>query len=390
MHFANRIDLLSTETAFSVLAKAKKLEAQGKEIIHLEIGQPDFDTPQNIKDAAIQALKEGKTGYCPTTGVHELKETVAQETSTTRKISVDPDQVVITPGAKPIMFFTVLALVNEGDEVMYPNPGFPIYESLIRFVKAKPVPYPLIEEKGFSFDADEFTSLVSDKTRLIILNSPQNPTGGIISPEDLEVVASVATERNIMVLSDEIYRRLIYDKTFSSIASIGDMMDRTVILDGFSKTFAMTGWRLGYGVMPAELAKKIELLQVNSNSCAPTFTQYGGIEALTGDQSAMHKMVASFKERRDFVVNGLNAIDGISCIVPEGAFYAFPNVKQLNVDPQAFADLLLNEYGVALLTGSSFGQYGKGYLRISYANSVENLQKGLDRIGQAISDHNLV
>lgn len=389
MYFADRIDLLSTETAFSVLAKAKKLEAQGKEIIHLEIGQPDFDTPQNIKDAAIKALQEGKTGYCPTTGVHELKETVAKETSSTRNISVNPDQVVITPGAKPIMFFSILALVNEGDEVMYPNPGFPIYESLIRFVKAKPVPYPLIEEKGFSFDADEFVSLVTEKTRLIILNSPQNPTGGIISQEDIAVVARIASEKNIMVLSDEIYRRLIYDKTFHSISSIGDMMDRTVILDGFSKTYAMTGWRLGYGVMPEELAKKIELLQVNSNSCAPTFTQYGGIEALTGDQSAMEEMVASFKLRRDFVVKGLNAIEGISCITPEGAFYAFPNVTKLNIDPEKFANLLLSEYGVALLTGSSFGQYGKGYLRISYANSIENLQKGLDRIQQAIRDHHL-
>ncbi len=386
MEFSDRVSRLGTETAFSVLAKAKKLEAQGRDIIHLEIGQPDFDTPKNIKDAAIKSLNQGKTGYCPTTGVHELRVAIAEETSRTRGISVDPDQVVITPGAKPIMFFSMLALVNAGDEVMYPNPGFPIYESLINYVKAKPVPYPLREEKGFSFDIEEFSDLVSDKTKLIILNSPQNPTGGMLSKEDIEAVAEIAIKRRITVLSDEIYRRLIYDKEFFSIASVRDMMDQTVILDGFSKTYAMTGWRLGYGVMNKELAQKIELLQVNSNSCAPTFTQYGGIEALQGDQSEMQKMCDAFKSRRQIVVDGLNAIEGITCIRPEGAFYAFPNVTQLPLTPKAFADLLLEKYGVALLTGESFGKYGAGYLRISYANSIENIQKALARIEEATAD----
>ncbi|XOV93182.1 MAG: pyridoxal phosphate-dependent aminotransferase [Bacteroidota bacterium] len=389
MDFSDRVGRLSSETAFSVLARAKYLESQGKEVIHLEIGQPDFDTPQNIKDAAIRALQEGKTGYCPTPGINELREAIARETAQTRNVKVDPEQVVITPGAKPIMFFTILALVNEGDEVMYPNPGFPIYESLLHFVKAKAIPYPLREEKGFSFDIEEFRSLVTNKTKLIILNSPQNPTGGILPIEDLEAVAKISAERNIAVLSDEIYRRLIYDQPFHSIASVGDMMDRTIILDGFSKTFAMTGWRLGYGVMNVDLAKKIELLQVNSNSCAPTFTQYGGIEALEEDQTAIDEMVAAFRKRREVIVAGLNQIDGLSCITPQGAFYAFPNVKKLNIQPQKLADLLLDQYGVALLNGSSFGQYGTGYLRLSYANSIENINKALDKIQQAITDHKL-
>ena len=388
MQIAERVKRLGTESAFAVLAKAKHLESKGRDIIHLEIGQPDFDTPGNIKEAAIRALNEGKTGYCPTSGVQELKMAVARETSRTRGIDIQPEQVVITPGAKPIMFFTILATVNEGDEVMYPNPGFPIYESLINFVKGKPVPYPLREERNFSFDAEEFVSLVTDKTRLIILNSPQNPTGGILSRSDLKTVANVAMEKDIMVLSDEIYRRLIYDHSFHSITSIGDMMERTVILDGFSKTYAMTGWRIGYGGMNKTLAEKIELLQVNSNSCAPNFTQYGGIEALEGDQAPIDQMLAAFKERREVIVNGLNAIEGISCVKPEGAFYAFPNVTKLKISPLDFADLLLNKYGVAVLSGSSFGQYGTGYLRLSYANSIENIGKALERIAEAVQEVN--
>jgi len=388
MQIAERIKRLGTESAFAVLAKAKHLESKGRDIIHLEIGQPDFDTPRNIKEAAIRALNEGKTGYCPTSGVQELKIAVAKETSRTRGIDIQPEQVVITPGAKPIMFFTILATVNEGDEVMYPNPGFPIYESLINFVKGKPVPYPLREERNFSFDAEEFVSLITDKTRLIILNSPQNPTGGILSRSDLKTVADVAMEKDIMVLSDEIYRRLIYDQSYHSIASIGDMMERTVILDGFSKTYAMTGWRLGYGVMNKTLAEKIELLQVNSNSCAPNFTQYGGIEALEGDQAPMDQMLAAFRERRDVIVNGLNAIEEISCVKPEGAFYAFPNVTKLKISPQDFTDLLLDKYGVAVLSGSSFGQYGTGYIRLSYANSIENINKALERITEAVQEVN--
>jgi len=381
---AERMSRLGTETAFEVLAKAKSLEAQGKEVIHLEIGEPDFDTPQNIIDAAVKALNEGKTHYGPAAGVPELRQVLAEDMGKRRNITIHPDQLAVTPGAKPIMFFTILALINEGDEVMYPNPGFPIYESVINFVGAKSVPYPLREERKFSFDVAEFMSLISDKTKMIILNSPQNPTGGILTEDDLKTVAKVAQEKDIYILSDEVYLNTIYEGVHHSIASIQGMQERTIILDGFSKTYAMTGWRLGYGAMPTDLAEKVVQLQINCNSCTATFSQYAGIEAVIGPQEEVYKMVAEFKTRRDVIVDGLNSIDGISCLRPHGAFYVFPNIKQLGINGKEFADLLLEKFGVAALSGTAFGKYGDGYLRFSYANSVENIQRALDKIDQAV------
>jgi len=382
--FAERMSRLGTETAFEVLAKAKALEARGKEVIHLEIGEPDFDTPRNIIDTAVKALNQGKTHYGPAAGIPELRAALAEDMGKRRNITIDPAEVVVTPGAKPIMFFCILALINEGDEVMYPNPGFPIYESVINFIGAKAVPYQLREEREFSFDIDEFMSLITDKTKMIILNTPQNPTGGILTESDLKAVAEVAREKNIYVLSDEVYLNIIYEGVHHSIASLPGMKERTIILDGFSKTYAMTGWRLGYGAMPKELAEKVILLQINSNSCTATFSQYAGIEAVRGPQVEVHKMVAEFKKRRDVIVDGLNAIDGISCLRPHGAFYVFPNIKELGVDGKQFAEMLLEKFGVAALSGTAFGEFGKGYLRFSYANSVENIYKALDRIEQAV------
>ena len=382
--FAERMSRLGTETAFEVLAKAKALEAKGKEVVHLEIGEPDFDTPQNVIDAAVKAMNKGQTHYSPAAGVPALREALAEDMSKRRNIKIDPGQIVVTPGGKPIMFFTILALVNEGEEVMYPNPGFPIYESVIDFVGAKSVPYPLREEKEFRFDVDEFMSLITDKTKMIVLNSPQNPTGGILTKEDLETVAKVAQEKDIYILSDEIYINIIYEGEHQTIAAIPGMQERTIILDGFSKSYAMTGWRLGYGAMPEDLAEKVTQLQINSNSCTCTFAQYGAMEAVTGPQDDVVKMVAEFKKRRDVIVDGLNRIDGISCLRPRGAFYVFPNVKQLGIDGKEFSNFLLEKYGVAALSGTAFGKYGEGYLRFSYANSVENIEKALDRIDQAV------
>ena len=381
---ANRMSRLGTETAFEVLAKAKALEAKGKEVIHLEIGEPDFDTPQNVIDAAVKAMNDSQTHYSPAAGVPALREALAKDMSKRRNININSNQIVVTPGGKPIMFFTILALINEGDEVMYPNPGFPIYESVIDFIGAKSVPYPLREEKEFRFDVDEFMSLVTDKTKMIILNSPQKPTGGIMTKEDLEAVAKIAKEKDIYILSDEIYLNIIYEGVHQTIASIPGMQERTIILDGFSKTYAMTGWRLGYGAMPEELAEKVTQLQINSNSCTCTFSQYGAIEAVVGPQDDVLQMVAEFKKRRDVIVDGLNQIDGISCLRPHGAFYVFPNVKELGIDGKKFSDFLLEKYGVAALSGTAFGKYGEGYLRFSYANSVENIEKALDRIDQAV------
>jgi aspartate/methionine/tyrosine aminotransferase len=385
IRLAERISRLGTETAFEVLAKAKALEAKGKEVIHLEIGEPDFDTPKNIIDAAVNALHNGKTHYNPAPGIPELREALAEDMSRRRGIHIQPQQVVVTPGAKPIMFFTILALADEGDEVMYPNPGFPIYESVINFVGAKAVPYPLREEREFSFDVNEFLSLVTKKTKLIILNTPQNPTGGVLTLEDLKAVAEVAQKNDIYILSDEVYMNIIYEGEHHSIASLPGMQERTIILDGFSKTFAMTGWRLGYGAMPVELAEKVVLLEINSNSCTATFTQYAGVEAIRGPQDEVQRMVAEFKQRRNVIVDGLNAIEGISCLRPHGAFYVFPNIKQLGVDGKAFADLLLEKFGVAVLSGTAFGKYGNGYLRLSYANSVSNIRKALERIESAVA-----
>lgn len=385
MKFAQRMSRLGTETAFEVLARAKALEAQGRDVIHLEIGEPDFDTPAHIVEAAVRALREGHTHYTPAAGVPALRQTIARHISERRGIDARPEQVVVTPGAKPIMFFTLLALAEAGDEVIYPNPGFPIYESMIDFVGATPVPLPLREERDFRFDADEFRSLVSDRTRLIILNSPQNPTGGVLTREDLQAVADAARERGIMVLSDEVYEQILYEGEHASIASLPDMQELTILLDGYSKTYAMTGWRLGYGVMPAPLAEQVTKLMVNSNSCTAAFTQQAGIAALTGPTDEVRAMLRAFRERRDVIVNGLNQIPGIRCVMPAGAFYAFPNITGTGVGSRELADRLLNQAGVATLAGESFGAYGAGYLRLSYANSVENIRAALERIGELVA-----
>jgi len=376
---------LGTETAFEVLAKAKALEAQGREIIHLEIGEPDFDTPANIIDAAVQALRSGHTHYTPANGVPPLRQAIAEEVSQTRDIAVHPDQVVVVPGGKPIMFFTLLALCETGDEVIYPNPGFPIYESMINFVGATPVPIPLLMEKEFSFDLDEFRHLVTDRTRLIILNSPANPTGGVLSPDDLAQVAEIALARQIPVLADEIYSHILYDEAFASIATIPGMQDLTIILDGYSKTYAMTGWRMGFGVMPIELARHITKLMVNSNSCTSAFSQMAGVEALQGPQDAVAEMVDAFRHRRDLIVDGLNDIPGFRCLLPKGAFYVFPNIQGTGKTSQELADYLLREAGVALLSGTCFGAYGEGFLRLSYATSESNIAKALDLIKNAVT-----
>ena len=384
MQFAARMDRLGTETAFEVLARAKALEAQGREIVHLEIGEPDFDTPPHIVQTAVEALRRGHTHYTPSAGIPELRAVVAQEVARTRCITVAPQQVVITPGAKPIMFFSLLALCQEGDEVIYPNPGFPIYESMINFVGAVPVPFQLRQEDEFRIDREEFPSLVTSRTRLIILNSPENPTGSVLCQEDLEVIAQCAIEAEAMVLSDEIYSRILYDGEHRSIASLPGMVQRTIILDGFSKTYAMTGWRMGYGVMPHELAEKMAKIMVNSNSCTAAFTQWAGIEALTGPQDAVEEMVAAFRKRRDVIVEGLNNIPGFHCRPPQGAFYAFPNVEGTGLRSEEMQDYLLEEAGVATLAGTSFGAYGEGFLRLSYANSVHNIRQALERIKEAV------
>lgn len=384
MRLAECMNRLGTESAFDVLARAKALEAQGREIIHLEIGEPDFDTPDHIVEAAVRALRDGHTHYTPAAGVPELRQAIAQHISSSRGVEVYPEQVVVTPGAKPIMFFTMLALLGPGVEAIYPNPGFPIYESVICFTGATPVALPLREEKNFRFDADEFRSLVSDRTRLIILNSPQNPTGGVLTRQDLEVVAEVAQERGIMVLSDEVYEQILYEGEHFSILTLPGMGPHTILLDGFSKTYAMTGWRLGYGVMPVELAEQITKLMVNSNSCTAAFTQQAGIAALKGPRDATQGMVAAFRERRDVIVDGLNRIPGFRCAQPAGAFYVFPNVEDTGMSSKAVADYLLEEAGVAVLGGAGFGRYGQGYVRLSYANSIANIQRALERIEQAV------
>ena len=381
------METLGTETAFEVLAKAKALEKQGKEVIHLEIGEPDFDTPKNIKEAAVKALYSGYTHYVPAAGIPELREAIAEYISKTRKISVNPEEVVVTPGAKPIMFFSILACVNEGEEVMYPNPGFPIYESVINFVGAKPVPIPLLEKNDFRLDHEDFKKRVSKKTKMIILNSPENPTGGVLTREDLKVIADCIADRDdVIVLSDEIYSRIIYEGEHESIASLPGMKDKTIILDGFSKTYAMTGWRLGYGVMRKDIAQKVAQLMVNSNSCTCAFVQMAGFEALKGPQNDVDKMVAEFKKRREVIVSGLNQIKGITCKKPRGAFYVFPNITGTRMSCREFGDRLLREASVAVLPGTSFGKYGEGYLRLSFANSIENIRKALDRIANFLKN----
>jgi aspartate aminotransferase len=380
MRLAASVSRLQTESAYEVLAKARALEAQGKRVIHLEIGEPDFPTPPHVVAAGKQALDEGWTKYGPTPGFPEFREAIAADVSRTRGITVAAENVCVVPGGKPIIFFTMMALLEPGDEVVYPNPSFPIYESMIRYVEAVPVPIPLVESRGFSFDLDTFRDRLSSKTKLVILNSPANPTGGVIPRDDLAQMAAMLRERDVMVLSDEIYRRIWYETEPSSIASFEGMAEKTIILDGFSKTYAMTGWRLGYGVMPVWLANAVNMLTVNSNSCTASFTQRAGLAALTGPQDGVAAMVAEFRRRRDAIVKGLNEIPGFTCLVPSGAFYAFPNVTGTGMPSKALADLILNEAGVACLNGGSFGQHGDGYLRFSYANSLPNILEAMDRI----------
>lgn len=385
--FAERMSRLGTETAFEVLARAKALEKQGREMVHLEIGEPDFDTPQNIKDAAIKALKGGYTHYTPSAGILELREAIAEHISKSRGIDVDPDEVVVTPGAKPIMSFTILATVNPGDEVMYPNPGFPIYESMINFIGGVPVPIPLLEENDFKLNPADITGKITKKTKLIILNYPNNPTGGLLEKGDLKAIAdAVARRDDLLVLADEIYSRILYEGKHESIAAFPGMKEKTVILDGFSKTYAMTGWRLGYGVMRKDLAKHLARLNTNFVSCTNAATQMAGVEALEGPQEAVGKMVAEFKRRRDVIVSGLNKIDGLSCKKPKGAFYVFPNFKKIGMSGHELRDFLLEKAGVASLPGVDFGKYGEGYMRFSYANSVENIKKALTKIEEALAN----
>jgi aspartate/methionine/tyrosine aminotransferase len=374
---------IGIESAFEVLVKARALEKQGRSIIHLEIGEPDFPTPAHVIEAGQRALGEGWTKYGPTQGDPELREVIASYISRTRGIQVGPERVCVVPGGKPIMFFSMMALLEPGDEVIYPDPGFPIYESMINFLGATPVPIPLIEERGFSFDLNTLEARLSDRTKMVILVSPANPTGGLVPAEDIRRMAELLRHRDVMVLSDEIYSRIIYDGDPVSIASFDGMLDKTIILDGFSKTYSMTGWRLGYGVMPAWIAEAVVKLMVNSNSCTASFTQRAGIAALTGPQDAVTAMVTEFRRRRDAIVHGLNQIPGFRCALPAGAFYAFPNVSGTGMPSKELANLLLYEAGVACLNGGAFGAHGEGYLRFSYANSLANIQEALSRIQKA-------
>ena len=385
MKLAERMGRLGTETAFEVLAKAKRLEAEGMDIIHLEIGEPDFDTPKNIVGAGVEALKGGHTHYGPSLGLMEVRERIAQEVSTTRDISVTADNVVVTPGGKPIMFFVMLALVNEGDEVLYPNPGFPIYESMINFLGGVPVPIRLSPDRDFDVNVDEVAGQITPRTRLMILNSPNNPCGSIIEKGELEALAELAKEHDIPILSDEIYSRFLYEGEHHSVASFPGMRDRTIILDGFSKTYAMTGWRIGYGVMPLELVEPISRLSTNSVSCTASFTQMAALEAMDGPQDEPFRIVAEFKKRRDIIVDGLNRVPGIRCPMPKGAFYVFPDVKGTGISSRDFADGLLEDEGVACLAGESFGEYGEGCVRFSFANSAENIERALERIGRFVA-----
>jgi aspartate/methionine/tyrosine aminotransferase len=386
MQLIERMSKIGIESAFEVLVKARALEAQGRSIIHLEIGEPDFPTPKHVVEAGKKALDEGWTKYGPTTGLPDLRQAIANYISTTRQVKVGPENVCVVPGGKPIMYFVIIALVEPGDEVIYPDPGFPIYESMIRFQGGVPVPMPLLEKNNFSLDLNVFKSLLTKKTKLVILNSPANPTGGIIPAEDVKQIADLLRERDVMVLSDEIYSRIVYDGVPKSITSFDGMLEKTCILDGFSKTYSMTGWRLGYGVMPLWLADAVSKLMVNSNSCTASFTQKAGVAALTGPQNDVDHMVAEFRRRRDAIVKGLNSLPGFHCLVPAGAFYAFPSVKGTGMPSKELADLLLNEAGVACLNGTAFGQYGDGYIRFSYANSLENILDAIERI-RKVSHH---
>ena len=384
MKLADRIGRLGTESAFEVLARARALERTGKPIIHLEIGEPDFDTPEHIVAAAQQALADGHTHYVPAPGIPELREAVAAWLARSGRLRTSPERVVVTPGAKPIMFFTILALCQEGDEVLYPDPGFPMYESIAAFAGATPVPVPLREEHGFRMDPEELASLVTGRTRLLVLNSPQNPCGSVLTRDDVEAIARVALARDLVVLSDEVYTAISYVDRCPSILEVDGMAERTVLLDGWSKAFAMTGWRLGFGVFPQPLVEPVTRMIINSVSCTPAFSQYAAIAALEGPWEPVERMVAAFRERRDVIVAGLNRIPGISCVEPGGAFYAFPSIGDLGVPAGELAELLMERAGVACLPGTAFGRHGEGYLRFSYANSVERIRAALTAVDGAV------
>lgn len=386
MQFAERLDRLGGESAFEVLDRARALEAQGKHIVHLEIGEPDFDTPGNIIEAGIKSLRNGHTHYTPSQGLPVLREAIADYAARHKNRTTAPDEVVVVPGGKPVILFTTLALVNEGDEVICPDPGFPAYSSLIRFAGGVTVPLPIREENDFRLDVDELAARITPKTKLLILNSPANPTCGVLTPEDMERIAKLLAGRGIYVLADEIYDRMVYEGGTRSLSSFPEMKDYTVVLDGFSKTYAMTGWRLGYGIMRRDLAVEVTRLMTNSSSCVAAFTQLAGVEALTGPQDPVDRMMAEFRERRQIMVDGLNAISGITCRMPKGAFYAFPNITGTGMTSKELADFFLQEAGVAVLSGESFGKMGEGYLRLSYANSVENIRLALRRIESALHD----
>jgi len=383
MKLAERMSRIGVESAFDVLVRARALEAQGRSVIHLEIGEPDFASPPHVIEAAKKALDEGWTHYGPTQGLPELREAIAAHISRTRGVQVGPQHVSVVPGGKPIIFFPMIALLEPGDEVIYPNPGFPIYESMIRFLGATPVPMPLEESRGFSFDLNLFRDRLNERTKMVVLNSPQNPTGGVIPPKDVAALAGMLRDRDVMVLSDEIYSEICYGEQPVSIASFPGMLEKTIILDGFSKTYAMTGWRMGYGVMPEWLVDAVNKLMVNSNSCTASFTQRAGIAAMTGPRDFVDRMVAEFRRRRDAIVAGLNQVPGFRCPVPGGAFYVFANVTGTGIGSKELADLLLYEAGVAGLNGGCFGEYGEGYIRFSYANSLANLMEAVERIKKA-------
>jgi aspartate aminotransferase len=385
MRLSDRMDHIGTETAFEAAARARELEAGGRDIIHLHLGEPDFDTPANIIEAAKRSLDDGETHYGPPTGVPLLREAIAEDFSIRRGVTARPDRVVVTPGAKPIMAFAMMALVQAGDEVIVPDPGFPIYESMTRFMGATAVPIGLRPENDFRIDLDELRSLVSPRTRMLIINSPQNPTGGVLTRQDIEGIAAVAMANDLVVLADEIYSRIVYEGEHISILQVDGMAERTIVLDGLSKTYAMTGWRLGWGILPAPLVQVFERLMINTVSCTATYAQYAGVEALTGPQDEVDSMVREFRERRELIVDGLNALPGVSCPMPAGAFYAFPDVSGTGMDGRVFADRLLNEVGVSVLPGTAFGQQATGSVRVSYANSQQNLQRALARMADLLA-----
>ncbi len=385
MKYADRMGKLGTETAFEVLARARELEAQGRSIVHLQIGEPDFDTPPNVVEAAIAALRRGETHYTPSAGIMPLRQAIAEFVSKDRGLKAAAENVVVTPGGKPVLFYAIFACVDPGDEVIHPNPGFPIYESVIELVGATPVPIPLRESNEFRLDVKELATLITPKTRMIIINSPQNPTGSVLTKDDLEAIAKLAVKHDLWVLSDEIYSRILYEGTHHSIATFPGMAERTIVLDGFSKTYAMTGWRLGYGVMEPKLAQHVARLGTNNHSCTASLVQFAGLEALTGPQDSVDRMLAEFRRRRDVIVDGLNKIPGFRCLKPHGAFYVFPNIQGTGLKSKELATNLLEKGGVAALSGTAFGKHGEGYLRFSYANSVEQIQIALGRISELVA-----